>query len=348
MAPAPDRGLGEAQGSREGSVRAGAEDGGGPGRGAVNGTRLSILHSKYSFDSYLHKPFSKLFSRRHLRNFSLKRVHSPRTEEDTASSPKPAPDALPAAPGAPPPAGPAHCTAPARPAGPWGGRPRSAAAKGCPAPAGAVTSWAPAEQTAGHPGGLIYVLDVSRDSPTGQPSRSRAARRSPKWSSGKLPLSGGRGWKLLVPKFMAVDMMVTAPEPPRAIRALRRPAGRVPSRPEASAEHIERPWPRGPASRTRPRPRGVAPFPFPGALKSPDPAWDCAPPALSSPSPAVPHSNPTAEETEAQRGSATCPRTHSFRAHQAPGQRLAGPWPPLRGSVVPASGPQGLTMAPAY
>lgn len=29
---------------------------------------------------------------------------------------------------------------------------------------------------------------------------------SPKWSSGKLPLSGGRGWKLLVPKFIAVDI----------------------------------------------------------------------------------------------------------------------------------------------
>lgn len=45
------------------------------------GTCLSILHSRYSFDSFLHKVFSKLLSRRHFMNFSLKLLHSPGTKQ---------------------------------------------------------------------------------------------------------------------------------------------------------------------------------------------------------------------------------------------------------------------------
>ena len=281
---------------------------GDPGRGAVNGTCLSILHSKYSFDSYLHKPFSKLFSRRHFRNFSLKRVHSPRAEENTALVPRARAGRVPSGPpGHRRPAGHAHCPETADPAGPLGGPPESAAAKGSPALPGAVTSSGSRRANLRlNPGGVICVLHVSRDSRTGQPSRPGTARRSPKWSSGKLPLSGGRGWKLLVPKFIAVDMTAGAREPRRATGALRRPAGRAPSRSRASAEHVERPSPRGHA-------------PSPAALKGPDHAWDCEASALSSPGPADPHGNPTAVETEAQRGSAICPRTHSFSAHQAAG-----------------------------
>lgn len=46
------------------------------------GTCLSILHSRYSLDSFLHKAFSKLRSRRHFMNFSLKLLHSPGTRKE--------------------------------------------------------------------------------------------------------------------------------------------------------------------------------------------------------------------------------------------------------------------------
>lgn len=94
----------------------------------------------------------------------------------------------------------------------------------------------------------------------------QTARRSPKWSSGKLPLSGGRGWKLLAPKFMAVDMMA-APEPLTATRARRRPPAERRAGPERgpSAERVERP-----RSMARPSPRTLPAR----ALKGPDPAWD--------------------------------------------------------------------------
>lgn len=49
------------------------------------GTRLCILHIKYSLDSFLHKAFSKFLSRRHFMNFSLKLLHSPRKKRNTVS-----------------------------------------------------------------------------------------------------------------------------------------------------------------------------------------------------------------------------------------------------------------------
>lgn len=60
---------------------------------------------------------------------------------------------------------------------------------------------AAAESATPEPHTRSHVLRAPPAAPT-----ARAPPRSPKWSSGKLPLSGGLGWKLLEPKFIAVDM----------------------------------------------------------------------------------------------------------------------------------------------
>lgn len=93
-------------------------------------------------------------------------------------------------------------------------------------------------------------------------------------------MSGGRGWKLLDPKFMAVDMMAA----PRVSQRDARPTeGGRPSAEQAPQERRARRAARGPASpRPRPspcraRPRSQAPplepRHLPQALKGPFPSW---------------------------------------------------------------------------
>lgn len=106
-------------------------------------------------------------------------------------------------------------------------------------------------------------------------------------------MSGGRGWKLLVPKFMAVDILAT----PKSASALRAYAGRPAERragilgaPSTSSRPRTRPLPRpGPPpvqARPRPLPRS-GPAPCPGSAppprtqEAPEPGW--ALPGLSRP-----------------------------------------------------------------
>lgn len=90
--------------------------------------------------------------------------------------------------------------------------------------------------------------------------------RSPKWSSGKLPLSGGRGWKLLDPKFIAVDMMAA---PGLSQRAARRTQAGRPIAEQAPAGAPSTSSGEPPLIRTETPP--LAPRPRPWAPRGRDP-----------------------------------------------------------------------------
>lgn len=156
-------------------------------------------------------------------------------------------------------------------------------------------------------------------------------------------MSGGRGWKLLDPKFMAVDMMAA----PRVSQRDARPTeGGRPSAEQAPQERRARRAARGPASpRPRPspcraRPRRQAPplepRHLPQALKGPFPSWSPLTLAATQWGREGGGFRPSlyGEETEVQRGAASCPKTHS---------RLALSWQAVSAGASP--GRRGLILA---